>query len=420
MNTTRITTLAVFASLLACTTAFAKVSVYLKDGSELEAQRAWTEGDKVQVLVNRDTLVDLDANEVDLQKSKIQVKVQKKLVDEVIEVGGTRKQLEKMLKSSGSDDEFDKVLQESYSVAQAERVVRTHFSRKLDEKTLAKVLEWLKSPTGRKIIDAESTPDPERVQKKKTFLDREAASDMAERIKLLQEIESSTGISELQIHLAERMFRRLAKATPENVPRRAEILEKVYSGMPSREEIRKQNLENSAYTLRDLSLEELREYQHFLTSAAGKKYNAATLDAAAEIIGKVMDKLGVELGKKVAELATSVNDRESTESASEICSATAKEASRQLPLKMDAVTTAMSIACESTTLVYAFKIQNMSAAEFNLNLAEKKAIMRSSICSNETVVEGLIKKGLSIQYSYFDASGKLMQSFKLIPSDCEI
>jgi hypothetical protein len=242
---------------------------------------------------------------------------------------------------------------------------------------------------------------------------------MAERMKLLKEIESSTGLTELQMRLTERMLRRLAKATPVEVPHRAEFLEKMYSDMPSHEELRKQNLGDSAYDLRTLSLEELRAYQQFLASSPGQKYTAATLDAAAEIMGKVMDKLGVELGKKLTELAISVN-RESAESASEICSATAKEASQQFPLQLDAVTTATSIACETTTLVYAFRVKDMSAAEFNSNLAEKKATMRSNICSNAAIVEGLIKKGLSIQYSYFDASGNLMQSFILTPSDCEI
>lgn len=64
------------ALLLAALTALAGAAwgatpknVYLKDGGRIEAQSVWRKGETVYVLVNRDTLVELSQNEVDLKRT---------------------------------------------------------------------------------------------------------------------------------------------------------------------------------------------------------------------------------------------------------------------------------------------------------------------------------------------------------------
>ena len=51
------------------TSAFAAKRVYLKDGGVIEAKSVWRAKGKIQVLVNRDTLAEFWASEIDLKKT---------------------------------------------------------------------------------------------------------------------------------------------------------------------------------------------------------------------------------------------------------------------------------------------------------------------------------------------------------------
>jgi hypothetical protein len=44
-------------------------TVYLKNGDEIDCLKVWKEGGKINVLVNRDTLIDFTKDEVDLNKT---------------------------------------------------------------------------------------------------------------------------------------------------------------------------------------------------------------------------------------------------------------------------------------------------------------------------------------------------------------
>lgn len=419
MTMTRVALLTLLVSVFACSAAIAKLSAHPKDGSEVQARKALRDDGMSQLQENGDSKVESYEPEIKLPKTRLGKKQRKKLLDQIIEVSGTRKQLENLLKHSATDDDFDAILKESYNSDAALKVVRGHFAKKLGDRDLVDVLAWFGSPVGRKIAEAEALPEPDKKEKMKAFMDREATPETKERLEILARIDRSEGLAEVQRGIASRMIRRVARSIPADFPDRATMLEKMDSGVPSLETLRSENAAKSAYTLRDISTAELRDYLRFLQSPAGEHYSSAMVNAAREIFGAVMDKLADHFIKKLKEIAAEArNSRPVAAGPADICALAASEVRKRLPLKIDAVTTATGISCDSTTVVYQLRIRNGYEDTLIKNPAAKEDDIKARICGNTSLMETHLSKGVSIKYSYYDEAGKPLLAFVVTAADC--
>lgn len=104
-------------------------------------------------------------------------------------------------------------------------------------------------------------------------------------------------------------------------------------------------------------------------------------------------------------------------SSKEICRNSAKEGNKTAPMKVDTVTILAGMTCESTTLVYNFKISNSYAREFNNNRMRESAT-RSGVCSDQAARNTFFKNGVSLKYSYKNEAGIQLLSFVVTPRDC--
>jgi hypothetical protein len=282
----------------------AAMTVYMNDESEIEAQSAWTDGERVYVRVDPELRLDFPASEVNVRKSGIAndskeraPKVDREaktpaparsgdIIDELIEVTGHRREFDETFGRSGRG-EIEQLFADTFTPALAEKSFKRSLARKLNNRDLAVVLAWYKSPVGRKIVEADSVWDFTLVEKASAYVAVDSAPGFKERMNLISQIEKISGASEIATRLTQNIMHKMIAAIPPDYPDAIEIKKKIKDEIPTLEMSRKKNIQNSAYIYRYLSLNELRDYLRFLRSATGKKYMAAVQAATAEIFKKV-------------------------------------------------------------------------------------------------------------------------------------
>lgn len=288
--------------------ASADVSVFMKNGEIIEAQEAWGEADTIFIQVNPEVLLDFPAVEVDLKKTKIRklkpAKATLELVDQVMEISGTRQQIEAFgshfggnagNRSTESPDIMDGIFRESFNPSDAWNIIHQHLAQKLDQRTLSDVLGWYKKPIGVKIAQIDSENDPDRQQKIDAFLSNEATLIPKARLRLVAEIEKAIGLSEFEVRVTERSVRAMMEAIPADFPDKEKLRRQMAGSLKeqknSLEKVRQKNVGRTVYSCRDLSTEELGEYLEFLRSASGSKYTKASIEGVGKMFDKFMDQV---------------------------------------------------------------------------------------------------------------------------------
>jgi hypothetical protein len=302
--------------IVSCADFAAAMTVYMIDASEIEAQSAWKDGERVYVRINPDLCLDFPASEVNARKSgltddthvrtPLAERGAKKpaparsagIMDELVEVSGHRRDLNDVF-GRASDGEFEQLLAETFSPALAEKAFRRCLERRLNQRELAVVLAWYKSPVGRKIVEAESIWDFNRKENTLTYAGLESAPGYKERMNLIGQIEKMAGASVVETRLSQNIIHKMINAIPPDHPEGTEIKHRLKNSIPTYESNRKENIEKWAFGYRDLSLAELRDYLNFLRSASGKKYMAAVREATEEIFNKVAVNIEKDFRKDV-------------------------------------------------------------------------------------------------------------------------
>jgi hypothetical protein len=279
-------------------------TVYMNDESEIEAQSAWKDGEKVYVRINRDLCLNFPASEVNIRKSGISNNPQQRatkvdsgakisapaqagdIMDELVVVAGHRRDFEDMFGQSGRG-EIEQLMVDTFSPALAEKTFKRCLERKLNNRDLAVVLAWYKSPVGQMIVEADSVWDFNRQEKAAAYVGRDSVPGFKERMNLTGQIVKITGASEMETRLTQNILHKMISDIPPDYPDAIQIKKRIQDQIPSLEMNRARNVHNWAYNYRDLSTNELREYLKFLRSATGKKYLAAVRAATEEIFKKV-------------------------------------------------------------------------------------------------------------------------------------
>lgn len=280
------------------------MTVYMNDESEIEAQSAWKEGGKVYVRVNPELCLDFPSSEVNVQKSGIpdgqRLWVAKtdrettksplvrsgRIIDELVVAAGHRRDFNEIFGRSGRG-EIEQMFADTFSPEQAEQTFKRCLERRLNNRDLAVVLAWYKSPVGRKVVEADSVWDFHLEENAYNYSKVETAPGFRERMSLTGQIVKITGASEMATRLTQNLLKKMMRAIPPDYPNGQEIKRRIQEEIPSFETSRKINVQVMAYTYRDLSTRELRNYLNFLRSAPGNRYMSAVRVASEEIFRKV-------------------------------------------------------------------------------------------------------------------------------------
>jgi hypothetical protein len=291
-------------------------TIYMQDGSEMEAQSAWKEGDTVYLRINSDLCLDFPASDVKLSKSGIaedpgdkQAKPDNRpkaatqlryrdTIDELLQVTGYRQDFSDIFGRAGRG-EVEQILADSFSPQLAEKTLRKCLERKLGNHELSAVLTWYKSPVGAKVVEADSIWDFNRQEKTLTYVGIESAPGYKERMNLITQIEKCTGMSDAETRLTKTLLQRMLAAVPADFPDAYEVKESIKNEMPTTEGNRKKLIQRWAYSYREMSLNELGDYLRFLRSPTGKKYITAVREANEEIFRKVATNIENEFKKYV-------------------------------------------------------------------------------------------------------------------------
>jgi hypothetical protein len=288
------------------------MTVYMNDGSEIEAQSAWREGEKIYVRVSPDLCLDFPASEVNSGKSGIRNASLKKrpqtlkesgssasarsgdVIDELIDLSGQRRDFKDIF-GRGEHGVVEQLFADSCTPELAEKTLRRCLKQRLNNRELAWLLAWYKSPLGAKVVEADSVLDFNRQENTLTYVGIDTAPGFKERMSLIRQLEKNTGVSEITTRLAQRLMQRLISVIPPNHPEGYEIKARLRENTHTLEENRKKLIQRWAYSYRDLTLNELNDYLKFLSSGAGSKYMAAIRDATEDIFGKVTNNMEKEL-----------------------------------------------------------------------------------------------------------------------------
>jgi hypothetical protein len=184
------------------------------------------------------------------------------------------------------------------------REFRLAMDGKLSNTDLDRLFAFHKSPLGARMTAIEKESQGANAQGKlaqmaATLL--QGLKDDPKRAEVLTQMDSSLRLTEMAVDIAFNTGRavavgmaaadeRMAALPDEAVAAIDAALEKMRPSMTA--QLKEQILLSLAYTYRDASIPELREYMTFLTSPLGKKYYAAVVPA----MNKVLVKAGGEFG----------------------------------------------------------------------------------------------------------------------------
>ena len=216
------------------------------------------------------------------------------LIREALELAGVKKQMQQIpamvraqiTKRQGETDPkvhaaISKILTESYQAEEIYQAVENSFKYHFDQKRLTTVLEWLRSPLGRKISELElRTIDPERVQELQKFAAQLKEKPAAkEHMTLVRRLDDATGATQLTLQMNLAGLRSSVKAIDAILPPAKRLqegqLEKLVNEMKAQLQgpLREGTLTNFLFTYRSLSDPELRRYVEYAESDHGRWFH---------------------------------------------------------------------------------------------------------------------------------------------------
>lgn len=322
-----------FVVLLLLSTAASAMTVYMKNGDEIDAASAWQKDGKVFVKVNRDVLLDFPSAEVSLDMTfaannrplKVRTKAGQartgdkdfqRLVMKSLEMSGFNKQIDaipEQIKSQAVNapasldpqiqESVMQIMLDSFNPDAVKRTAQAYFRKHADSRTLENIISWLESPLGRKITEAEMSKvgeGPEGLQRYLAEIENNPPS--ASRMALMTSLEKETKATELTVKMITDMikgFVRVSATTPAEKARLLKETDKEIKKMlpAMKNGLRQQMIASLLYTYSELSDEEMGRYLRFTKTESGKKFNALAFGA----LGKAMESMFAQVQHKVME-----------------------------------------------------------------------------------------------------------------------
>ena len=241
-------------------------------------------------------------------------------IDELLELSGVKAQLPGMTSriagefrprrgqmSPKDQAAIDRIVGQILRHETIYALVRDEVRRRLDRAKLEATVAWLRSPVGRKITALEIAASETGAEQK---VGAYAASlrtnpPLGRRLELVQRLEWVSGSTDVSLDILAAITRSTAKATsavsPPDRRLRPGQIERQVEEVKARasDAIAREGLVTMLFTYRSLEDEEIEQYVRFEASDAGRWYNAAMRKAVAAAIGRVVERMTLELVRAV-------------------------------------------------------------------------------------------------------------------------
>jgi tetratricopeptide (TPR) repeat protein len=239
-----------------------------------------------------------------------------RLIHDALELSGAKRQMENyadILSStlpqfrSGMSDGKQKndillFLRDSYRINKIYPPVVSTFSARFNKKYMVSVIEWLKSPLGKKSTSLEVAANVPEMMKKSAAYSEEYDRMQEVRKQRIRDMEKAVRATELNVDIvAVSLFEMLkgmqarmqgsGKMNSEEI----DALVGNVRGVP-REQLTRDVLISLAFTYRSLTDEELDELVRFYRSPEGRWFNDTSIEAISSAIGKASREVGEKMG----------------------------------------------------------------------------------------------------------------------------
>jgi len=182
-------------------------------------------------------------------------------------------------KKPQTDRKAIELLKQAFDSEQARKELFQFISMKMDESLLQNLLVWYESPLGQKVVSEESSSSGADKQAKilrylASMQDNPPAFD---RITLIQNVESTTQLSELTTNIIIKIMKGMLKSINLSLPKEKQVedvnIEKYISNERPliKEESRKQMILSLYYTFRNFTNDEIKQYIAFYKTKAGQE-----------------------------------------------------------------------------------------------------------------------------------------------------
>lgn len=113
-------------------------------------------------------------------------------------------------------------------------------------------------------------------------------------------------------------------------------------------------------------------------------------------------------------------EEESDPRSQEFLSKIAAEINRSIPMMIDQETELMPALAAPGILIYNYRLVNVSTAQVDHNkfAAGAKERLKEGACSRPETRDNLLKKGVTLRYSYFDKEKQHIATIDVMPADC--
>ena len=225
-------------------------------------------------------------------------------------------QIEEQIKSydDGQDLETFQILKEvlprAYGKDYLMASVRKTFYREAEGRDLEPTLEWLRSPVGTRISEAEAeAARPEALEEMMEFFQEYQGMDPdSPRVRLLADLDEAAGVTESGVRLVLEMARSTARGVNHLAPRGQQVfseqgLEDQISQLEPqiRPALRESTRLLLYFKFRTLKDEEIRQYLEFVRSPDGRWLQKAVMNSLVQALRDAGDRTGRLIDERIQE-----------------------------------------------------------------------------------------------------------------------
>jgi len=197
-------------------------------------------------------------------------------------------------KNPETDKKTTELLKQSFDAERAKSELSRFVSTNMNDSLLRDLLKWYESPLAQKIVDEEinSSGADKQANLLRYLASLQENPPPQERITLIQEVESTTQLSELTTNITIEVMKGMFKTINMSMPKESQVelasVDKDINDLRPmlKEEFRKQMILTSYYSYRNITNDELKEYIAFYKTAAGQKEVEITGSALAHVLNQ--------------------------------------------------------------------------------------------------------------------------------------
>ncbi|MBI5632143.1 MAG: tetratricopeptide repeat protein [Nitrospirae bacterium] len=238
------------------------------------------------------------------------------LIHDVLELSGAKKQMENYAEILSSalpqfrigmsnvkqNNDVLLFLRDSYKINKIYPPVVNMFSARFNKKYMTSVLQWLKSPLGKKSASLEVAANMPEMIKRSAAYREEYDRMQTGRKQRIGDMEKTVRATELNVDIIAgslfEMLKGMQVRMQDSGRMNSEEIDALVDNIRNvpREELTRELLVSLAFTYRSLTNEELDEVVRFYRSPEGRWFNDTSMEAISSAIGKASREVGEKMG----------------------------------------------------------------------------------------------------------------------------